>query len=49
MNKEYLREWYLAKIEEYKARAAKAELFERKGYYFNEVEHYKNEIEKLKE
>ena len=49
MNKEYLREWYLAKVEEYNARAAESKTFERKEYYFTEVEHYKNQIEKLKE
>ena len=49
MNKEYLREWYLAKVEEYKTRAAESKTFERKEYYFGEVEHYKNQIEELKD
>ena len=49
MNKEYLREWYFAKVEEYKARAKEAESFERKEYYLNEVEHYKKQAEKLKD
>ena len=49
MNKEYFIEWYLAKVEECKARAAESKTFERKEYYFVEVEHYKNQIEKLKE
>ena len=47
MNKEYLKEWYLAKIEEYTALAAEAKQFERKEYYFNEVENYKKVIENL--
>ena len=43
MNKEYLRELYLAQIERYEVRANKS--FERKEYYLNGVEYYKNEIE----
>lgn len=48
MNKKYLIEWHLAKVEEYKAHAAKSKILEQKEFYLSEVEYFKNEVEKLK-
>ena len=47
MNKEYLREWYLTKVEDCIALAVKAKTFDEKERFLIQVENYKKAIGKM--